>query len=204
MSRRLRQVWERLSLYLPLLLMGLLALGTWWLVRNAPKPVQAEVERPLTHEADYYMRDFSVQTFDAAGRLTGELRGTLAQHYPDTDTLEVDEARMRSVAEDGNVTTARARRAVSNADGSEVQLFGQAQVVREAVVRKGAAAQPRMEFAGEFLHAWVREERVRSDRPVTLSRGADTFTANSMYYDHLSQVLELQGQVRGTLMPARR
>ena len=38
MMRWAQQGWERLSLYLPVLLMGLLALGTWWLVRNAPQP----------------------------------------------------------------------------------------------------------------------------------------------------------------------
>ena len=37
--RMIRQAWDRFSLYLPVLLMGLLALGTWWLVRNAPVPV---------------------------------------------------------------------------------------------------------------------------------------------------------------------
>ena len=37
MMRWAQQGWERLSLYLPVLLMGLLALGTWWLVRNAPR-----------------------------------------------------------------------------------------------------------------------------------------------------------------------
>ena len=29
---------DRLSLYLPIVLMGLLALGSWWLVRSAPAP----------------------------------------------------------------------------------------------------------------------------------------------------------------------
>lgn len=203
MSRpRLRQAWERLTLYLPVLLMGLLALGSWWLVRNAPRPLEMQAGQPPRHEPDYYMRDFSVRSFDAAGRLTGELRGALVQHYPDTDTLEVEEARMRSVAEDGSVTTARARRALSNADGSEVQLFGQARVVREVAPRPGAAPPPRMEFEGEFLHAWVREERVRSDQPVTLRRGADVFTADRLEYDHLEQVLQLQGRVRGVLAPA--
>ena len=60
---------------------------------------------------------------------------------------------------------------------------------------------PRLEFQGEFLHAWVNEERVRSDQPVTLKRGADTFTADSMDYDNLDQVLQLNGRVRGVLMP---
>lgn len=199
--RSLRQMWERASLYLPVLLLALLALGTWWLVRNAPKPELPRAERPARHEPDYYMRDFSVKSFEANGRLGSELRGTLLKHYPDTDTLEVEQARMRSVGEDGRVVTARANRAVSNADGSEVQLFGQASVVREPQAQPGRAPTARLEFAGEFLHVWTREERVRSNQPVTLRRGADVFTSERLEYDHLAQVLELHGRVRGSLAP---
>ncbi|GAB1385357.1 LPS export ABC transporter periplasmic protein LptC [Melaminivora sp.] len=204
--RPLRQAWERLSLYLPVLLLGLLALGTWWLVRNAPQPVQPAVVQPVRHFPDYYMRDFSVKTFQADGRLASQLQGALMFHFPDTDTLEIEQPRMRNLGADGSVTTGRANRAVSNGDGSEVQLFGQASVVREPLARPGNAAAPRLEFAGEFLHAWTREERVRSNRPVTLRRGGDTFTGDSLEYDHLAQVLELRGRVRGSIaaLPPRR
>ena len=156
----------------------------------------------MSHEPDYYMRDFAVKSFDAMGRLQSEIRGTLARHYADNDTLEIDQARMRSVNEEGRVVTARANRALSNGDGSEVQLYGNAIVTREASAPEGRAPVPRLEFQGEFLHAWVNEERVRSDQPVTLKRGADTFTADSVVYDNLEQVMQLRGRVRGTLMPA--
>jgi lipopolysaccharide export system protein LptC len=91
---------------------------------------------------------------------------------------------------------------LSNADGSEVQLFGNAIVTREAVpARQGASAQPRLEFRGEFLHAFTQEEKVRSNQPVQLTRGNDRFTADAMEYNNLDQVLQLNGRVRGMLMP---
>lgn len=195
---------ELLATYLPLLLMLLLALGTWWLVRNAPQPQPAVVERPVSHEPDYFMRDFAVKNFDDTGRLQSDIRGQLARHYADSDQLEIDQARMRSVSPEGRVTTASANRALTNADGSEVQLFGNAIVTREPLVRKGQATLPRLEFRGEFLHAWVNDERVRSNQPVTLKRGSDTFTADSMDYDNLDQILNLRGRVHGTLQPAAR
>ena len=111
---------------------------------------------------------------------------------------------MRSVSPEGRVTTASANSALTNADGSEVQLFGNAIVTREPLVRKGQATLPRLEFRGEFLHAWVNDERVRSNQPVTLKRGSDTFTADSMDYDNLDQILNLRGRVHGTLQPAAR
>ena len=71
------------------------------------------------------------------------------------------------------------------------------------LIRGGAGtAQPRLEFRGEFLHAFTQAERVRSDQPVVLIRGNDRFTADAMEYDHLDQVLQLRGRVRGVLMPA--
>jgi lipopolysaccharide export system protein LptC len=202
MMRRIRQGWEQVSLYLPVMLMGLLALGTWWLVRNAPMPQLPAIERPLGHQPDYFMKTFSVKSFDATGRLQSEVQGEVARHYPDTDTLEIDKVNMRSVSPEGRLTVATANRALSNADGTEVQLFGNAIVTREPVPAKaGIPAQPRLEFRGEFLHAFTNTERVRSDQPVTLTRGEDRFTADGMDYDNLDQVLQLRGRVRGVLLP---
>ncbi|ART53370.1 LPS export ABC transporter periplasmic protein LptC [Acidovorax carolinensis] len=194
MSPVLRQGWDRFTLYLPIILMGLLALGTWWLVRNAPAPIAAAAPSSNGNQPDYFMKVFSVKSFDATGRMQSEIKGDMGRHFPDTDTLEIDNVRMRSVTPQGVVTLATANRALSNADGSEVQLFGNAVVTRET--------QPRLEFRGEFLHAFTQAERVRSDQPVVLIRGNDQFTADAMEYDHLDQVLQLRGRVRGVLMPA--
>lgn len=202
LNRMVRQGWDQLSIYLPVVLMGLLALGTWWLVRNAPMPQLPVIERPREHQPDYFMKSFSVKTFDATGRLQSEVQGDVARHYPDTDTLEIDKVRMRSVSVDGRVTLATANRGLSNADGSEVQLFGNAIVTREPLPAKpGAPAQQRLEFRGEFLHAFTKTERVRSDQPVILTRGNDRFTADGMDYDNLDQVMQLRGRVHGILLP---
>ena len=204
MSRsRAQRGWEAATLYLPVVLMGLLALGTWWLVRNAPMPQMPRAEVERRHEADYFMRDFYVKSFDASGRLQSELQGSLARHYPDTDTIDIDAVRMRSQSPDGRVTHATANRALSNGDGTEVQLFGNAVVTREAQSLPNGQKQPRLEFRSEFLHAWTQTERVSSNQPVALTRGNDRFTANSMEYDNLEQVLEMRGRVQGTIAPAR-
>ena len=60
-----------------------------------------------------------------------------------------------------------------------------------------------MEFLGEYLHAFIDEERVSSDQPVELRRGADVFTGDVFSYDDRSGVAELTGRVRGVLQPQR-
>ncbi len=66
---RLRGAWDRASTYLPVLLMALLALGTYLLARNTPVFGPAAPQQPPRHEPDYFMRQFSVKSFDPAGRL---------------------------------------------------------------------------------------------------------------------------------------
>jgi lipopolysaccharide export system protein LptC len=193
--------WDRISVYLPVILMALMAMGTYWLARNTPSVSPAAAQRPPTHDADYFMRRFSVKTFDAAGRLKSEVHGSEARHYPDTDTLEIDQPRIRSYNARGELTVATARRALSNADGSEVQLFGDAVVTREATNGQNGQARPRLEFRGEFLHAFMDIGRVTSHKPVELTRGDTRFTADSLEFDNVNQVLELRGRVQGTLVP---
>lgn len=200
---RTRRVWDRLAVYLPLLLMGLMAMTTYWLVRNTPVMDDAELEAAPCHVPDYFMRDFSVKVFGDDGKLKSEMVGTEGRHFPDTDTLEIDQPHIRILGAEGRVTTAVAARGLINADGSEAQLFGRAVVVREAVVNAQGGKQPRSELQSEFLHLFANTEQVRTHLPVVLVRGAgDRFTAqNGMDYDNLDRVMQLTGRVHGTLQP---
>jgi len=200
---RLRRWVDRFAAYLPIVLMGLMAMTTYWLVRNAPVTMEPTPKQAPRHVPDYYMRDFSVKVFGVDGRLKGEVVGKEGRHFPDTDTLEIDEPRIRILNADGRLTTAVAKRGLVNADGSEVQLFDKAVVVREAMAtNKQGVALPRTELQSDFLHVFANTEEVRSHLPVVLVRGVGhRFTADGLAYDHLGRVIELTGRVRGTLLP---
>ena len=196
-----REVWDRFLLYLPLAFMGVLALGTYWMVRSVPQGSVAQVATVQRHTPDYFMEGFSVKTFDTGGRLRSEVLGEQAHHYPDTQWLEIDAIRIRSFDDKGNLTTATAKKGFTNEDGSEVQLIGDAYVVREPGEQTGAKPTPRMEYRGEFLHAYLTSERLESNKPVELVRGNDHFTADAMDFDNVEQVVKLRGHVHGTLAP---
>ena len=202
---RLRRLWDRLAVYLPLLLMGVMAMTTYWLVRNTPAMGEAELEAAPRHVPDYFMRDFSVKIFGEDGRLKSEMVGIEGRHYPDTDTLEIDQPRIRLLSVQGGVTTAVAARGLINADGSEAQLFDKAVVVREASLDAQGRVTPRSEMHSDFLHLFANTEQVRSHLPVLLVRGAgDRFTSQEgMDYNNLDRVMQLTGRVRGTLLPPK-
>jgi lipopolysaccharide export system protein LptC len=183
--------------------MGVLALGTYWLARNTPALGGPESQRAVTHDPDYFMRRFSVKTFDAAGKLKSEIHGAEARHFPDTDTLQIDEPRIRSFNDRGELTVATAKTAITNGDGSQLQLIGDAVVTREAPADAQGKPGPKLEFRGEFLDVFVNSERIRSHKPVELIRGDDRFTADNLDYDNIERVLELKGRVHGTIQPRK-
>ena len=197
----LRWAWERLTLYLPVLLMGILAMATYWLVRGTPiadSPVTATTEQ---HQLDYFMRQFAVKTFGEHGQLKSEVKGGEARHFPDTDTLEIDQVMIRSFDKDGHLTTSTARQALTSGDGSEVTLTGDVLVLRAATVGAASKEQPALTFKGEQLHAFINTEQFHSNLPVTLTRGQDQFTADSMDFDNRKLVVDLNGHVKGVLFP---
>jgi len=202
-AQRFSRTFDRLTIYLPIILMALLALGTYGLLHTTPQPSLPEREKPATHNADYFMRQFSLKTFDASGQLKTELQGHEIRHFPDTDTLEIEQVYLRSYDEDGHLTTATSDRGLSNGDGSEVQLMGNAVVVRAGWVNSAGKRQSPLEIRSEFLYAITETERLKTHLPVVITRGLDKFTADSMDYDHLHRLIDLKGRVHGVLTPVK-
>ncbi|MEY4364456.1 MAG: hypothetical protein RLZZ24_1808 [Pseudomonadota bacterium] len=202
--KALRLWWDRVAMYLPVVLMALLAMVSYWLVRNAPQMAALEMQAEPRHVPDYFMQDFSVRVFDADGKLKSELTGKKGRHFPDTDTVEIDQVYVRTFNHEGRVTTATAKRGLTNADGTEVQLFGNAVIVREPFMHKGQVL-PEQELRSEFLHLFADTEAIRTHLPVELWRGKqDRFVADSMDYDNLARVVRLKGRVRGDIQPRKR
>ena len=188
---------DALSTYLPLLLMALLASGTWWLVRHTPPIDAPSAAKPVRHVPDYTMRNFSLTRFAPDGRFALRVEGELLRHFPDTDRLEIDSVRIESISPDGRVTRASANRALANSDASEVQLLGDARIV--AQLSANASEADALQIDGEFLHAFVRFERLRSHLPVQVRRAGAVTHAAGLDYDHLNSELRLDGPVRSTL-----
>jgi len=165
--------WDRMSIYLPVLLMMLLALASYWLLRATPIPEEPGPKPEVTHEPDYFMQRFSVKVFEPNGALKTELYGTAARHHPDVGTLE----------------------------GTVFVLEGNAAVVRQA--GKGADGQPlpRLEFHGEYLRVSTEPEHIMSDQPVLLVRDQDQITADNLDYSGDARVAVLTGHVRALFAP---
>lgn len=186
---------EALTTYLPILLMAVLALATWWLVKHSPKPPAEAAPRAVSSEPDYTMNGFALERFAPDGRLMLRIEGAQLRHFPATDRIEIDGAQIQAWSAEGRPTRARAARAIGTGDASELQLLGGAEVVGE-----DAAGEP-LRMSGEFLHLFFIDERIESDRPVLVRHGANELRAAGLVYAHATQRLELKGPLQVTLTP---
>lgn len=190
------RLWNAAGTALPLLLMGLLAVGSWWLVRNAtPPPTPERAALGLT-EPDYAMTGVTLERYGADGRLRLMVQGRELRHLPAADRLEVDDATVRVFSPSGSETVATARQVLTSAQAQEVQLVGGARVLG-----LGASGQP-AQISGEWLRLFPKDGRVRSEQPVQMQLGASTVQAKGLDYDHKSGMLTLDGPLRAEFAPA--
>lgn len=203
MMDTLRRALDRLALYLPAVLMALFALGSWWLVRSLPSFFAEPSTKQVRQEPDYFLEHFSVKSFDKSGRLTRELSGDRAQHFPDTDTLDISNVQMHRQNQDGTSVNARAERALAKGDGSQVIFKGSVHLT-QAASTSSKASQASIELRSQEITAFVKEERLVSDVPVEIRRGQDVFSAERLEMDSKTGEYALIGKVRGVVNAAPR
>jgi lipopolysaccharide export system protein LptC len=202
-ERRSRPRWaqrlrESMAGYLPLLLMTLLALGTWLVAKNTPGLLTPSVPGAVKHEPDYTLDRFTMQRFDVGGALKIEIEGQHMQHFPDDDMMEVEKIRVVSTEPGGRKMTATAQHGRAKGDASEVWLDGQAQIVSET------AGQVPVQMNGEHLRAEPKLKRIDSDWPAIVRQGGSEFHAEGLFYDADTRILTLRGNTHALLQPALR
>jgi lipopolysaccharide export system protein LptC len=191
----LQRLREGIGGALPLLLMGLLALGTWWLVKHSPRPLAPREAAAPRAEPDYTMQEFLVRRFDAQGGQKVRVQGRELRHYDTPERVEIEQARVLVQAPDGREALLTARRAVTDPRGERVQLLG------EAVVTSRAADGQPLRIMGESLEFDSPRRRMSSREPVQVESGASTLRAAGMEYDHARRHLALTGPIRAVYVP---
>jgi lipopolysaccharide export system protein LptC len=200
MMNAFRRVLDRLALYLPAILMAVFALGSWWLVRSLPSFFNETVAPSVRHEPDYFLQNFSVKSFDSQGRLMRELSGEHAQHFPDTDTLDIQKVQLRGHSQEGQHVNAVADQALAKGDGTQVTLVGNVHISQPASTSANGL-RAATEMRSQEIKAFVKEERLVSEVPVEVRRGQDLFTAEKMQMNSKTGEYELSGKVRGIVHP---
>jgi lipopolysaccharide export system protein LptC len=199
-ARRQRPAWSErlrglLGTTLPLMLMALLALGTWWLIRHAPEAASPQAPRSAQHVPDYRLERFTLQRFAASGERTLQIEGQSLRHFPDNDELDIDSVTVVATGVQGRDTHATARQAIASGDGSRVQLMGGVEVLSSDNSGQTVV------MTGEHLDLQLSEQVLLADKPVRVRQGDSEFRADGLRLDQTTQQLTLIGPVRAVFQP---
>lgn len=177
--------------WLPLGFAALLALLSAWLNQVAERPLVQD-NAGFSHDPDYIVERFRVQTYDLSGSPRHRLIAQLMIHYMDDDSSDLEQPQALLTSSGKAPITVTARRGVILGDRESVHFLGDAQATRAATPDQDAFS-----LAGEHLRVVPDAGILSSDVPVTFSQGKSVIHAGGLYVDEHNKRLELTGGVRG-------
>ncbi len=177
--------------WLPIGFAALLALMSAWLNQLAERP-RLDDNAGFTHDPDYIVELFKVQTFDLAGRPRHYLSARRMIHYMDDDTSELEQPQFRLTTVGRAPINVRARRGLIFGDRESVHFLGDVEARRDSTRDQAAFI-----LTGEHLRAIPDAGLLNSEKPVILRQGKSVIHAGGLYVDEHSKRLELTGGVRG-------
>lgn len=199
---KLQVLIDKISLLMPVILMGLLALGSYWLYQNTPIVKENKKKTVVSSEPDYFLSNFATRQYDAkTNLLKSEIIGEIANHYPDRNELEIFKIQAKSISAEGFLTHGTAEKAIRNSEGNQVQLVGKALITREAVDPSKVANSKKIpvNFIGEYLNIEIDNQKITSNKAINVMQGNNQFTANNLDYDNKTGIINLGNGVHVTL-----
>lgn len=176
----------------PVIVLTLLAGVSVWLDRVTQQDPVAKTDK-TRHEADFSADKITLHRFDLTGKVQYILVADSMLHYADDESSELKNPRLNYLNRPEPVWV-ESRFASVNKDGTTVVLTD------EVLVRRAAhAGKPESTLRTEQMTVWPEDEKMRADKPVTLTQGQTVINAERMESDNIIGEVRLQGQVRGTL-----
>jgi lipopolysaccharide export system protein LptC len=196
------QAWlDRLVAWSPVLLLGALAGLSYWL------NLQVHVAGPAfdgsgRHDEDVFVENFKAVNLDKDGRVRQALEAKRAQHFPDDDTTVLEDPYI-AFTDPGKprleVTSDRAR---VTGDREHAYFEGHVKAVREAApAAPDAKPDGPITVQSEFLHVIPKEDRIVTDRAVTISDPRGTINAIGLELDNKAKTVKFKSHVSGQLQP---
>ena len=188
---------ERLTAWVPVILIGMLAALTFWLDR-AVQPGARDPGGASRHDPDYIVDNLSAVRMGGAGMASYTLSAVKMVHYPDDDTTLLATPRFVSYGSANAPVTITASEAVVSAKGDHVYFQDDVRVTRAAY---GEHSELLMRTT--FLHVIPDDHIAKTDRPVTIIDAATVVTAVGLELNSETRILKLLSNVRGTYDPSK-
>jgi len=195
-----RATFDRLIAWSPVFLLGSLAALTYWL--NA----QIQAGGPAfdgsgRHDPDVYIEDVKAESLDAEGRVRQSLTAKVARHYPDDDTTHFEDPVITFSDPGKPKLSITADRATVTGDREHAYFSGHVRGVRDATSED--AHDGPVVLTSEYLHVIPKEDRVVTDKPVTIEDPRGIIRATGMEFDNRTRIVKFGSHVSGSFQPQK-
>jgi lipopolysaccharide export system protein LptC len=185
--------------FLPIFLMGMLTLGTYWLVQiNTPS---LELAKEKRHVADYIMDGIVVTTLGPQGNALYRVVGQRLVHYEDDASSEIFQPIARRFHATKPPITVRSDKAFLNGDMTVLEMVGNANLTRPAqTATTTQAGSARLLMSSNKFTVYMNDDIVKTNQPVILEQGLSVMTSQEgAIFDNVQQKLTMIGQVKGRI-----
>jgi len=195
------QTWlDRFVTWSPVLLLGGLAALTYWL-NSQIRVGEPAFDGSSRHDPDTFVENFKAINLDKDGRVRQALIARRADHFPDDDNSALDEPRIAFTEPDKPRLDVSADHAIVTGNREHAYFEGHVVAVREVTTAPDGKTEGPVAFESEFLHVIPKEDRIVTDRAVTITEPRGTIHATGLEYDNKSKMLKLKSKVSGQLQP---
>ncbi len=181
----------RLHYFILLLLVILLAIISGWIFDSFDKK-ESGSKQTRQHVPDYFLREFEATSMNSKGEPAYRTMATLLQHYPDDNSMQLQQPRFWLYQKKQPAWYATALQATDYPQRGELQLAGKVQLRQ----LNPAAHRSPLQLEGEQLVIQADKNRLYSTEAVTLRQGNNTIAAIGMRADLKQQQLEFLSRTR--------
>lgn len=169
--------------------LGVVAAFSWW-VLEVSAPIETRSLGPR-HLPDYHFTAPRITRFGADGKVALDLTAVRALHFPDDDSVQLEDLRVALTTDAGVTWRMRADRGNAPMGGDSIELAGAVSVSRPR-------ADGGLTLATESLTVEPRAQRLSTTAPVELRAGGSRIAAVGMQADLLAERVALSAQIRGS------
>jgi lipopolysaccharide export system protein LptC len=178
----------------PLTILLLLMMLTAWLNRTVERAVP-HITRPLTHDPDYVVENFTMQRLSDLGRQHYLLTAKKLTHYNDDDTAHLVLPVFLDTQPGEPELRSRADRAIVLSRGDEARLYDHVEMFRPADRKPGSKAAEDLRISTSYLRLLPDDDHAETPARVVIENGPSVLIGTGMDYDNRFRQLNLRSAV---------
>lgn len=188
----------KLHYFTVLVLIISLAIASGWVFESIDLPPILTKEK-LRHSPDYFLKNFTATTMDITGKPAYQVKAQYLEHYPDDDSMKLQQPLFSFYSNNIKTWTAQANEAAITGGNEKIYLTGQ--VILKQLSTANSAA---MVLTAEQLTIEPEKNIAYTKTNVKLKKGTSTIQATGMRADMSKNRMEFLSETRSYhVLPAK-